>query len=113
MSFATCHNMFLLKAVIPQALLDHYISMTEPSKAQAIDTDLAKHCAFSFPAVVLTLGAKNWGCLRDTYELLAADMQVCAIGKSSLHASKHDSFEQRQFRACTVGLQGPVVLSPT
>ena len=53
--------------------------MTEPSKAQAIDTDLAKHCAFSFPAVALTLGAKNWDCLRDTYELLAADMQVCTM----------------------------------
>ena len=65
--------------VIPQALLDHYISMTEPSKAQAIDTDLAKHCAFSFPAVALTLGAKNWRCLRDTYELLASDMQVCVV----------------------------------
>lgn len=65
------------KLVIPQALLDHYISMTEPSKAQAIDTDLAKHCAFSFPAVALTLGAKNWSCLRDTYELLSSDMQVC------------------------------------
>ncbi|XP_028409938.1 serine/threonine-protein phosphatase 4 regulatory subunit 1-like [Dendronephthya gigantea] len=63
------------QVVIPQPLLDHYISMTEPSKAQAIDTDLAKHCAFSFPAVVLTLGAKNWSCLRETYELLSADMQ--------------------------------------
>ena len=50
--------------------------MTEPSKAQAIDTELAKHCAFSFPAVTLTLGAKNWHCLRDTYELLSSDMQV-------------------------------------
>ena len=74
-------NVFVLKMVIPHALLDHYISMTEPSKAQAIDTDLAKHCAFSFPAVALTLGAKNWSCLRDTYELLASDMQVCATIK--------------------------------
>lgn len=65
------------KTVIPQALLDHYISMTEPSKAQAIDTELAKHCAFSFPAVSLTLGARNWPCLRDTYDLLSSDMQVC------------------------------------
>ncbi|XP_046842275.1 serine/threonine-protein phosphatase 4 regulatory subunit 1-like isoform X2 [Xenia sp. Carnegie-2017] len=61
--------------VIPQPLLDHFISMTEPSKAQAIDTDLAKHCAFSFPAVTLTLGARNWKCLKDTYEHLSSDMQ--------------------------------------
>lgn len=69
------HSPLYHQTVIPQALLDHYISMTEPSKAQAIDTELAKHCAFSFPAVTLTLGAKNWRCLRDTYELLSSDMQ--------------------------------------
>lgn len=50
--------------------------MTEPAKAQTIDTEIARHCAFSFPAVALTLGRKNWACLRDTYELLASDMQV-------------------------------------
>ncbi|XP_032233174.2 serine/threonine-protein phosphatase 4 regulatory subunit 1 [Nematostella vectensis] len=61
--------------MIPQNLLDHYISMTEPTKAQTIDTEIARHCAFSFPAVTLTLGRENWACLRDTYELLASDMQ--------------------------------------
>ncbi|KAL9974172.1 hypothetical protein ACROYT_G011183 [Oculina patagonica] len=61
--------------VIPQTLLDHYISMTEPAKAQTIDTEIVRHCAFSLPAVTLTLGRKNWPCLRDTYELLIADMQ--------------------------------------
>ncbi|XP_031552606.1 serine/threonine-protein phosphatase 4 regulatory subunit 1-like isoform X2 [Actinia tenebrosa] len=61
--------------VIPQALLDHYISMTEPSKAQTIDTEITRHCAFSFPAVTLTLGRHNWPCLRDTYEYLSSDMQ--------------------------------------
>ncbi|KAJ7374717.1 Serine/threonine-protein phosphatase 4 regulatory subunit 1 [Desmophyllum pertusum] len=61
--------------VIPQTLLDHYISMTEPAKAQTIDTEIVRHCAFSLPAVTLTLGRDNWPCLRDTYELLIADMQ--------------------------------------
>ncbi|XP_029214436.1 serine/threonine-protein phosphatase 4 regulatory subunit 1-like isoform X2 [Acropora muricata] len=61
--------------VIPQPLLDHYISMTEPAKAQTIDTEIVRHCAFSLPAVALTLGRKNWPCLRDTYELLSSDMQ--------------------------------------
>lgn len=61
--------------VIPQPLLDHYISMTEPAKAQTIDTEIVRHCAFSLPAVSLTLGRKNWPCLRDTYELLTSDMQ--------------------------------------
>ncbi|XP_027046333.1 serine/threonine-protein phosphatase 4 regulatory subunit 1-like [Pocillopora damicornis] len=61
--------------VIPQTLLDHYISMTEPAKAQTIDTEIVRHCAFSLPAVTLTLGRKNWPCLRDTFEMLIADMQ--------------------------------------
>lgn len=50
--------------------------MTEPAKAQTIDTEIVRHCAFSLPAVTLTLGRKNWPCLRDTFEMLIADMQV-------------------------------------
>ncbi|XP_075069393.1 serine/threonine-protein phosphatase 4 regulatory subunit 1 isoform X2 [Mixophyes fleayi] len=61
--------------VIPQALLDQYLSMTDPSRAQTVDTEIAKHCAYSIPGVALTLGRQNWHCLRDTYETLAADMQ--------------------------------------
>eukprot|EP00795_Rhopilema_esculentum_P001158 gene1158-15512_t len=61
--------------VIPPPLLEHYISMTEPTKAQTIDTELARHCAFTFPGAVLALGKENWQCLKDTYELLASDMQ--------------------------------------
>ncbi|XP_069469482.1 serine/threonine-protein phosphatase 4 regulatory subunit 1 isoform X2 [Ambystoma mexicanum] len=61
--------------VIPQALLDQYISMTDPSRAQTVDTEIAKHCAYSLPGVALTLGRQNWHCLRDTYETLASDMQ--------------------------------------
>ena len=67
---------FFSQHVIPQRLLDHYVSMPEPAKAQTIDTEIARHCAFSLPAVALTLGRNNWPCLRDTYELLASDMQV-------------------------------------
>ena len=67
---------FFFQHVIPQTLLDHYVSMTEPAKAQTIDTEIVRHCAFSLPAVALTLGRKNWPCLRDTYELLTSDMQV-------------------------------------
>lgn len=52
------------------------MSMTEPSKAQTIDTEITRHCAFSFPAVTLTLGRHNWPCLRETYEYLSSDMQV-------------------------------------
>ncbi|MBN3310944.1 PP4R1 phosphatase, partial [Amia calva] len=61
--------------VVPQALLDQYLSMTDPSRAQTVDTEIAKHCAYSLPGVALTLGRQNWHCLRDTYETLASDMQ--------------------------------------
>ncbi|XP_032323000.1 serine/threonine-protein phosphatase 4 regulatory subunit 1 isoform X1 [Camelus ferus] len=61
--------------VVPQALLDQYLSMTDPSRAQTVDTEIAKHCAYSLPGVALTLGRQNWHCLRETYETLASDMQ--------------------------------------
>lgn len=69
-------QLFFLQTVIPPPLLEHYISMTEPTKAQTIDTELARHCAFTFPGAVLALGKDNWHCLKETYELLASDMQV-------------------------------------
>lgn len=64
--------------VIPQPLLDEYVSMTDPARAQSVDTDIAKHCAYSLPGVALTLGRQNWHCLKDTYETLASDVQVKA-----------------------------------
>uniref|UniRef100_A0A8B9JD68 Protein phosphatase 4, regulatory subunit 1 n=1 Tax=Astyanax mexicanus TaxID=7994 RepID=A0A8B9JD68_ASTMX len=63
------------KDVVPQALLDQYLSMTDPSRAQTVDMEIAKHCAYSLPGVALTLGRQNWHCLRDTFETLASDMQ--------------------------------------
>ncbi|XP_029504903.2 serine/threonine-protein phosphatase 4 regulatory subunit 1-like isoform X5 [Oncorhynchus nerka] len=61
--------------VIPQALLDQYLSMTDPCRAQTVDMEIAKHCAYSLPGVAMTLGRQNWHCLRETYETLASDMQ--------------------------------------
>uniref|UniRef100_A0A8C4UAZ0 Protein phosphatase 4 regulatory subunit 1 n=1 Tax=Falco tinnunculus TaxID=100819 RepID=A0A8C4UAZ0_FALTI len=67
--------------VVPQALLDQYLSMTDPSRAQTVDTEIAKHCAYSLPGVALTLGRQNWHCLKDTYETLASDMQLLHLDK--------------------------------
>ncbi|XP_030069270.1 serine/threonine-protein phosphatase 4 regulatory subunit 1 isoform X2 [Microcaecilia unicolor] len=64
-----------IQDVVPQTLLDQYLSMTDPSRAQTVDTEIAKHCAYSLPGVALTLGRQNWHCLKDTYETLASDMQ--------------------------------------
>uniref|UniRef100_A0A8C5J5R7 Putative WW-binding domain-containing protein n=1 Tax=Junco hyemalis TaxID=40217 RepID=A0A8C5J5R7_JUNHY len=64
-----------LTDIIPQPLLDQYLSMTDPARAQTVDTEIAKHCAYSLPGVALTLGRQNWHCLKDTYETLASDVQ--------------------------------------
>ena len=62
--------------VIPQPLLDHYLSMTDNIHIQKTDQDIARHCAYSLPAVAYTLGKKFWPCLQELYETLASDMQV-------------------------------------
>ena len=76
-----------IQSIVPQLLIDHYISMTDPSRVQTVDNDIARHCAFSLPAVALTLGRSNWPQLRDTYKALASDMQwkVRRTLASSIH----------------------------
>merc|ERR1719266_2921757 len=48
------------QSIVPQLLVDHFVSMTDPSRAQTVDSDIAHHCAFSLPAVALTIGRSNW-----------------------------------------------------
>lgn len=60
---------------VPKFLIEHYVSMTDPNLAQTTDTDIAYHCAYSLPAVALTLGSHNWHLLKKTVESLAAHMQ--------------------------------------
>lgn len=50
--------------------------MTDPMRAETVDNELTRHCAYSLPAVALTLGRQNWPVLKDTYETLAGDMHV-------------------------------------
>ena len=66
-------------------LLENYLSMTDPSRAQTVDSDIAQHCAYSLPAVAYTLGKDNWKCLRSLYETLVTDMQVKTRLGYSLH----------------------------
>lgn len=68
-------NLTKFQNVIPEQLLEQYLSMTDPARAQTVDTEIAKHCAFSLPGVALTLGRQNWPCLKDVYDTLASDMQ--------------------------------------
>lgn len=73
--------------IIPCELLQHYLSMINSPQIQALDPEIAHHCAYSFPAVAFTLGKKYWPCLKKTYEALAADMQwkVRRTLASSIH----------------------------
>jgi len=75
------------QSIVPQLLIDHYVSMIDPSRAQTVDNDIARHCAFSLPAVALTLGRANWPLIKETYETLANDMQwkVRRTVASSIH----------------------------
>ena len=50
--------------------------MTDQVKAQTVDSDLPFYCAYSLPAVALTLGQENWSLLKPTFDTLAQDMQV-------------------------------------
>lgn len=71
------------QSIVPQLLIDHYVSMIDPSRAQTVDNDIARHCAFSIPAVALTLGRANWPLIRETYETLANDMQWKVGGRNA------------------------------
>lgn len=94
--------------VVPQALLDQYLSMTDPSRAQTVDTEIAKHCAYSLPGVALTLGRQNWHCLRETYETLASDMQVGVVLRGGDHALWVGwQNPENRFRAFSINLLSP------
>ncbi|XP_071445780.1 serine/threonine-protein phosphatase 4 regulatory subunit 1-like isoform X2 [Hetaerina americana] len=76
--------------IVPQALVDHFISMSTPMQLTDDDSGMAHqahHCAFNFPAVALTLGRENWSLLRGAYEVLAVDVQwkVRRTLASSIH----------------------------
>ncbi|KAJ3665913.1 hypothetical protein Zmor_001377 [Zophobas morio] len=73
--------------IVPQVLINHFILMTDSSFSINIDNEMSYHCAYSLPAVALTLENKNWPLLKHTIERLASDMQykVRRTVASSLH----------------------------
>jgi len=54
---------------IESDLLKYFTSIPHLSSAEA-DADCTNHCAFSFPAVVLTVGRARWSELEETYNIL-------------------------------------------
>jgi serine/threonine-protein phosphatase 4 regulatory subunit 1 len=72
--------------IVPPMLINHFVYMATPL-ARSVDNEISHHCAFSLPAVVLTLGRENWPLLKKTYQSLALDMQwkVRRTMASSIH----------------------------
>ena len=73
--------------IVPQVLIDHFTAMVHPSLAQNTDNEIAYHCAYSLPAVTLTLGNKNWHLLKNTVQALASNLhyKVRRVVANSLH----------------------------
>lgn len=73
--------------IVPPVLIAYFMAMTDGELAGSTDSDMAYHCAFSLPAVALTLGRANWHVLAKTCDALAANMQykVRRTLASSLH----------------------------
>ena len=72
---------------VPQFLIDYFVSMVDPSPLADTGTEIHHQCAFCFPAVVMTLGRKNWHQLKNAYQVLAGAMQWkvrCTLA-SSIH----------------------------
>ncbi|XP_035726061.1 serine/threonine-protein phosphatase 4 regulatory subunit 1-like isoform X1 [Vespa mandarinia] len=71
--------------IVPQDLVDYFVSMAEPELCE--EGEISYHCAFSFPAVTLTLGKENWPYLKKAYQSLAGAKQwkVRRTLASSIH----------------------------
>ncbi|CAM9542553.1 unnamed protein product, partial [Choristocarpus tenellus] len=76
------------EAVSP-ALVQYFTSTaTEHSGDPTADANLRLYCAFSFPAVVVTLGPLRWGELRDAFICLSRDHNWCV--RKTLSHSLHE-----------------------
>eukprot|EP01084_Bolivina_argentea_P310940 538159_1 len=64
--------------------LKYFTSIPHLSSAEA-HADCIDHCAFNFPAVVLTVGKHRWNELNDTYNILC-----------------HKTFKSRKTLACSI-----------
>ncbi|XP_067211708.1 serine/threonine-protein phosphatase 4 regulatory subunit 1 isoform X2 [Linepithema humile] len=73
--------------IVPQELINYYVSMADPEQCVDMGAEIPHHCAFSFPAVALTLGKENWHYLKEAYQSLssAKHWKVRRTLASSIH----------------------------
>lgn len=62
--------------IVPGELVLQFVSMAKLATSHDVDNDLAHHCAYNLPAVVLTLGSKHWDLLSPAYKALAEAVDV-------------------------------------
>ena len=72
-------------------LIDYYLAMCELNPSTGQDNEVPFHCAFNFPAVLLSLGREGWPKLRALHERLANDTRwkVRRTLAFSLHEVAH------------------------
>ncbi|XP_011144837.1 serine/threonine-protein phosphatase 4 regulatory subunit 1 isoform X2 [Harpegnathos saltator] len=73
--------------IVPQELIRQFVSMVDPEQCADMGAEIPHHCAFSFPAVTLTLGKEKWYCLKKAYQSLSSAKQwkVRRTLASSIH----------------------------
>ena len=52
------------QSIVPQLLIDHYVSMIDPSRAQTVDHEIARHCAFSLPVILILCNVLLLKCIH-------------------------------------------------
>ena len=83
----TCH---IHQEIVPDELMEIYLSIMEQGRAQSADGELQYQCAFSLPAVVRTLGRTHWKIVKPIFDLLAVDQNVsCSLHSIPLFTNLH------------------------
>ncbi len=75
--------------IVNETILTNYFAMAADPMSDAIaDAELKHYCAYSFPAVLQTIGGARWGELKDLYHQLI-DSRSTEV-RRSLAASLHE-----------------------
>lgn len=66
--------------IVPQEFIDIFVSMSQVNFSLS-KLDMAGDCAYSFPAVLLTLGKDNWPLLKGVMnDLLGESLNFKIVG---------------------------------
>jgi len=72
---------------VPQGLLTQYVDIIEQTKENPDAADVGYHCAYTFAAVVQTMGASSWPTLKVPFTSLCRDTQKNT--RKAMAASMH------------------------